>query len=430
MHHIIIMHQKMNLNEMIVFDNQLSSPALDNHDSGASGAVPSMVQVLGDVLVSADQALAEISSDPTVLGNAIVRTCQDLAHAVGQLATELEQQSPEERRALADACCDDVQHHHNLQYPENDQGVVVVTTNDMLVALSGASSLLRDVQLGLQSIDRTDADEIATVALVLARLFVASLQSFHSSLLLQQDQQQQQSQSQRHANLGLEFLDEEEDDHHQEQQSTTDATNSNQRQQQQQQQERQRRMERLRVLWPPLGPAVVSACHWGKDEAIRRPILAVVLGMTLWPSAVVAALIGTPVIVADTVMQHAYNSCQQGPVIRQVEQAAFQVHQATKLGWLCTRLVARQSLRVVQSQMQRHGGMESVAQMLLDKTVERILHPVDTIVTAWQGLHWTVGAIHQHWQEWHRHHHHRGDIGRQPEPYCDADPPEDDEWQQ
>jgi hypothetical protein len=427
--------RRFHLEDEIVFDRQVLVESTSASD-GATMIHP-LVHALGDALTTADAALAEL--DPTLLGTALVRSSRDLAQAVGHLADQLEQSSVEDRQILAQACLDDMMRMTRSSMPQQQQQQQQQewTTDDMVVALAGASSLLRDIQAGLQSMEQEEADEIATVALTLARLFLASFQSVYSTMLLPRLQQPDQEHSSQ-----FELL---EQDHQHDTTTTTNNNNNNnnnhttnERQEQyrqKQQQQQQQRIDRLRILWPPLGPAVVQACQWGKDQALQRPILAVALGMTLWPAAVVTALIGTPLVVADAVVQHAYQSVvqqQNSPllllVVQSVETTAFSLQQAATLTWMCTKLVTRQSWRVAHLQIQRQGGIGPMAQSWAGMAVERVLHPVETVTAVWQGLHWTLGAVAEQWNTWHHHHHHhhhhRGDDAQ------DYDATPADAWRQ
>ena len=64
------------------------------------------LQAIQSLLDTADTTLADLEQNDK-LGTAITRGCKDLADAIGNLANELDQQSDEERRALANACLQD-----------------------------------------------------------------------------------------------------------------------------------------------------------------------------------------------------------------------------------------------------------------------------------------------------------------------------------
>ena len=379
--------QRFNIEEEITFDHQ------EELRTNSSKELPAQVlEAVGDILDHADHTLEELSSND-LLGSAIVRSCGGLADAVGQLASELEKQSEEDRRALATACLEDVQKQQQAlqsssqqqqqqqQQQQSSQAIQEfsqMTPEDIMSALSGCSTLLRDVEAGLRGIEQDEADEIADVALTLARLFVTSLQSFHSSVVHKEEQKRQLEASR------VEILD---DEHEPNKNENKDARKTSAAQ-------RQRRMnQRLRVLWPPIGPAVQNACQWGKDEAINKPILAVALGITLWPAAVVTAFFGAPVVLADSLLQHTYNTFQNGPIIGNLEQGAAQVYQTGKLSLLTGKLVGRQSLRVLNRQIERNGGIGAMAQNLAGMAVDRALHPAETAGAIWGGLNWGFGMV-------------------------------------
>ena len=64
----------------------------------------------------------------------------------------------------------------------NELANVVSHDDDMMHAIQAAAGLLRDVEATLRAIEQDEADEIADVALTVAHLFLASLQSVHASL--------------------------------------------------------------------------------------------------------------------------------------------------------------------------------------------------------------------------------------------------------
>ncbi|CAB9527946.1 expressed unknown protein [Seminavis robusta] len=400
---------RFNLEEEIVFDNQ--QPDSITTSGNNEPPIHQLLGTIGGLLDNADNALEDLhSNNPDLLGSAIVRTCQELADAVGHVAQELEQQSDGDRRALANACLQDTAAAVAIreeQIPNNQLMAHDLTANDIVSALDGVSYLLRDVEVGLRGIEKDEADEIADVALTLARLFVASLQSCHSSVVQQEEERQEERR--RIEAERFELLEED------------DTTNpAREEKTQESKTKKKQRMDRLRVLWPPLGPAVASACNWGKDEAIQRPILAVALGMTLWPAAVMTAFFGAPLVIADTVIQHGYNTFQDGPIVSNVEKSAAQLIQAGKLSLLCTKLVTRQSLRVVHRQLERQGGVVPVAQNLLGMAVDRALHPVETVSAVWDGVQWAVGMVQHHVLN------HNNQDGERP----DATPavPDDRDW--
>lgn len=149
---------------------------------------------------------------------------------------------------------------------------------------------------------------------------------------------------------------------------------------------------RMRVLWPPLGPGVDTAMAWTKEEATKRPFLAVALGLTLWPVAISTALVGTSVSLIDGAVQDAYQHFQDAPLISTLEQGVAQAYQAGRFTLATGKLVGRQSLRVAKRQLDRRGGILPIAQDLGGMALDRITHPIDTIGKVWDSVHWGFGA--------------------------------------
>ena len=72
-------------------------------------AVQSVLHHVGAMLQDADDTVTQLSTQPEVLGQAMIRACRECADALGHLAQQLEEQSDEDRRRLAQACVQDVQ---------------------------------------------------------------------------------------------------------------------------------------------------------------------------------------------------------------------------------------------------------------------------------------------------------------------------------
>ena len=149
----------------------------------------------------------------------------------------------------------------------------------------------------------------------------------------------------------------------------------------------------MRVLWPPLSPKVDTAMAWTRDEATKRPFLAVALGLTLWPVAISSALVGTSVSLIDGAVQESYERFREGPWLTVVEETAAQAYQAGRLTVATGKLVGKQSLRVVSRQIDRRGGLKPIVQDLGDMALNRITHPIDTIGKIWDGVHWGFGVV-------------------------------------
>jgi len=345
-------------------------------------AAEQALEAVGSLLTTADNALEDL--DQKALGSAIVRGCKDLADAIGGLADELDKQSDEERRALAKACLEDAS-VNDLLLQDSERPAAIESTpsmemttmseDDMMLALSGATSLLRDVEASFRSIDQSEADEIADVALTLARLFLMSLRDLYSTIT-PEDLVGIGTQSRGGLSGGIEVLDEDMQDSETEEAARKKNTRA-----------------RLRVLWPPLGPAVNNACQWGKEEAGKQPLLAVALGLTLWPVAITATLVGAPLVLADGYLQKTYESFSDGPLVENLERTAAELYAAGRLCFLCGGLMTRQTLRVASRQIERRGGAGKVAQDLGGMALDRAMHPVETLGMAWDGISLGVGAL-------------------------------------
>jgi hypothetical protein len=343
-------------------------------------AAQQALAAVGNLLENADGVLGDLE-DNDMLGSAIVRRCQELADVIGGLANELDQQSDEDRRALAQACLQDACdlqleiESQPLAFRQSSTEMTSMSEDDMMLALSGATSLLRDVEASFRSISKDEAEDIADVALTLARLFLASLKDLFSTMTPEELAGTHQLRSL--SDSGVELL----DDDGQAQIETEKPTR------------KKETKGRVRVLWPPLGPAVKSACQWGKDEAEKKPLLAVALAITLWPCAVVTAVVGAPLVLADGLLQNAYDSFSDGPLVENLERGAAQLYHAGRLSFLCGGLMCRQTLRVASRQIDRRGGVGKVAQDVGDLALYRALHPVETFGVAWDGVAWGLGAI-------------------------------------
>lgn len=360
-----------------------------------------------EMLSNADGALDNLEKED-VLGSAIIRGCQDLADAIGSIATQLDQQSDQDRRALAQACLEDAQNtlllqeeavasstrdNTNLDTLETRssselQEFSQLSEDDMINAISAAKSLLQDVEATLRAIDQDEAEEIADVALTVARLFIASMQSVHSSIRPHDLTDAATGVQRRSLELSdrIEIL---EDDDFGDNGGVTDPLSEAKSKSS----AKNKRLDRLRVLWPPLGPAVASACDWGKEAAGKQPFLAVALGLTLWPAAVITALVGAPLVLADGFVQDMYKNFQDGPIIQGIERSAAQLYHTGRLNILVCKLVGRQTFRVASRQIKRRGGVGKIAQGLGGMAVDRVTHPVETVEMAWSGISWGVDFL-------------------------------------
>jgi hypothetical protein len=384
--------------------SDLEKAALARQDQQNAAQVA--LDQLGRLLNQADQTLTDIE-EQDMLGNAIIRGCKDLADGLGKLADQMDQQSDDERRALAQACIEDAHATLLLIDAEEGHGATKVfsrqsseelynlSEDHVMNAIHAAATLLRDVEDTLRAIDRNEAEEIADVALTVAHLFVASLQSVHATITPENlTERVQQLQQAPRTNTGprIELLDSDEDDETpiscpQSPETSKPALIS--------------RNARLRVLWPPLGPMVAEKMKWGKESASQKPILAVALGLTLWPWAIVAAFTTAPLVIVDGFIQEAYGNFQDGPVIQGVERTAAQLYQTGRLSFLCSKLMIRQTLRVASRQVKRYGGLGQTAHNIGDWAMERITHPMETAEMVWGGISWGVGFVAATWSQFH-----------------------------
>lgn len=358
------------------------------------------LEAVGSLLTTADNALSDLERNDK-LGSAIVRGCKDLADAIGGLADELDQQSDQERRALAKACMEDAVAHQDLLLVDETNGsederpaammtgstrissrkMTEMSEDDMMMALSGATSLLRDVEASFRSIDERDAEEIADLTLTLARLFLMSLQDLYSTVTPQDLVEMTTVEQSRGFSGGVEILDDEE----------FQALNSVESTEQSKKKKQTR--GRMRALWPPLGPAVNNACQWTKEEAAKKPLLAVALGLTLWPMAIPAVLVGAPLVLADDFLQKTYDSFSDHGLVENLERGAAELYTAGRLCLVFGGLMTRQTLRVASRQIERQGGAGQVAQNLGGMALDRAMHPIETFGMAWNGISMGMGAI-------------------------------------
>ena len=338
-----------------------------------------VLDIVGNLFHKANDVLADLESD--MLGSAIVRKCQELADAVGGLANDLESRTDHERSLLAQACLEDIQQQQQqiLMFTErgDQEQLLTLTQEDISFAFIGAQELLRDVEASLRSISQNEADELADVAITLANMFMLGLRNFLDTttaadvvnattgtpILSDIDFADQ-----------IELLDESDQTGPDFRKHTTNKKNP-----------------QVRCLWPPLGPAVSATLQWTHQEATKQPLLAVALGLVLWPAAIVTAVLGTPVVVGDALIQHLYMSFKHTPLISTAEGVTAQALYAGKFMFLSTQLVVKQTLRVASRQVARRGGLGAVIGDVKEMVVDQALHPVKTAQQIWNGILYSVG---------------------------------------
>jgi hypothetical protein len=159
---------------------------------------------------------------------------------------------------------------------------------------------------------------------------------------------------------------------------------------------RSSREERIRVLWPPIGPSILSVASWGKDEAVKHhPILSIAITMSLWPTAFILAFIGAPIIAFDYALQSGYGALEDhhAPLIQNVEQGAANVVQIGKLYFLISKLMVKQSIQVGKRHIERRGGVQQVAQDGGSWALDRAIHPVESVGMAFNTLKTGTGMV-------------------------------------
>jgi hypothetical protein len=102
---------------------------------------------------------------------------------------------------------------------------------------------------------------------------------------------------------------------------------------------------------------------------------------------------GGTLCVVDGFLQDVYTKFQNTPLIENLEQGAASAYQASRLTFVTSKLVGRQTLRVVKKQIDRNGGIGCIAEQAGHMAVDRVLHPVETVGLVWSGLHWGIDRV-------------------------------------
>jgi hypothetical protein len=79
--------------------------------------------------------------------------------------------------------------------------------------------------------------------------------------------------------------------------------------------------------------------------------------------------------------------------LRNLQQTAAQLYQASRPSFVCTKLVAKQTLRVLSKQVAQQVGVDKIASDICGMAVDRALHPIDTIGMAWNGVAWSITTV-------------------------------------
>ena len=419
------------------------------HDQKPLPLLPQAVlaawQQLGAWLEETHQFLDELDQQQEHEGmvtSAILRVRHDLAAAVGSVADELEQQSLEERRAWAQACAthvqtllDDlnaIQQQQQQQQQQLELGELtahqgcwddgktnvgddptgrtslvahsrqrtVVNEQEFMAFFRTTSQFLRDVEASLLLLDPDTAQELAEASLVVAQLTVESLQSLYSQVtpnrqaLTAPSSLSFQQQRRRHAtqpeHLSIEILP---DDLPKDSRHTLETASPRDKELHKQPSRVSHKRGRMRVLWPPLGPAVLDCLLWTQNQAFQRPLVSLAVACTLWPWALVTVLVATPLVVWDAILQATYQYLDDTTlVVGGLERGAAQLYHTGRLASLTAKLTGRSAWYIVQQQVDRHGGLGGMAHCCTEWVVDRVTHPVETLHDTWHGM-WGVA----HW---------------------------------
>lgn len=395
-----------------------------------------LVDTAGNVLNTADRKLWQLQQDDTnMLGSALLRGCTELADAVSHVAAQLENQTDAERRALATACLEDFSDPHSAsssvifvpsekrddeldhfgskegRHPPHPHEAVAVSSPDTMTvdalhsAIGGAAVLLRDVESALRSLQADEAEELADAALGVAHFFIATLQHLHFQLLTAEQKASAPQQQGRSASSfyqespNITILSDDDDDDGNVSKTKKSGSDSSQQQKQGPFKHSFSQPQRVRCLWPPVGPAVGKVLHWSQEELKRQHwLLTAALGMTLWPVLAVAAVFGSGALLVDHGLQTLYQRLEGRSLITAAEVAAAQLYQTSRLAWLTTRTVARPTLKVARRQLQRH------APAVREWCVYRLQHPVELVRETICGVGWCteqlIGLISHQLHEW------------------------------
>lgn len=406
-------------------------------------SMESALMSMGDALNHASAMLDDLENDG-MLGSSIRRYAFDLALVVGNVARDIDCGNDDDldlnldpsgttpsidnrngnvqKKKWARAIIQDAQnqlaleeHRSNInnqnrsngtigivpapQHEKSAAGVIAeLNENDIVDAMKTAKSILLDIEDALKNISVDDAEEIADVGLVVAKMFLWGLQNVQNQVvhtmitgngndvggpMLSSSTQRRNVDS--HDTLEIEIIEEEGED----------DSNSNNEKAESIHTSRKSKLKdnRVRVLWPPIGPSVISVASWSKDEAVKNPILSIALALALWPTAIIVAFIGTPILTIDYALQAGYNAVEDRPLVQNLERSAANVCQVGKLYFLVSKLMLKQSVRVGKRQIERRGGIHKVAEDVGHWTVDRIMHPVESAGMAWNTLNAGVGIV-------------------------------------
>lgn len=301
---------------------------------------------------------------------------------------------------------------NNRPSPHCQQHSAAVTIStmdeqDIINAITSARFILLDIEEALRNISKDDAEEIADASLVVARLFLWALQNVHHQITTNIDFESETTRSINglrtsstiNRGMQIEQLDDDFDENHNNHNNidgkaklksiqhtgatAADTTRTNTRIPTHNTNQNQ---ERIRLLWPPIGPAVISLASWGKDEATKQPILSIAIALALWPTALILAFIGIPLLAFDITLQSGYDVFQDQEIIQNMEKGAANLVQIAKLYFLISKLFLKQSIRVGKRQIERKGGVQKIVQEFGFWTLERIRNPIESFSMAFNTM--------------------------------------------
>eukprot|EP00978_Attheya_sp_CCMP212_P011370 scaffold28063_cov52-Attheya_sp.AAC.4 len=368
-----------------------------------------ILQEVGNALHKSHEMLDHVEREGN-LGRTIQRGCRDLADGLADASRELLPPSSDDHSHMGLLTDDDqnTDPSHGIISSINngDNGIVSASPDEM----NAARSLLHDVEAVLRSIEEDEAEELADVALTVARMMVMVLENIHSSItpddLLLQDQHNHNN------SLQIERLDDdgnkEEEEERNKIRSRGDPLGFEHHNTNKISRPKYGR-DRVRLLWPPVVPAIMSAGQRTKDCAMERPLMATALGIMCGPAAFfTTCFVAVPLVVSDTVLQNVYGVLENTVphMVEATERGAAGACQVVKLQFLGVKLVTRQTLRVARRQVDRRGGIGPTLGEIGGAVVDRLVHPVDTAQQTCDGIAWgwgvfqnTVGQVHNQFTE-------------------------------
>lgn len=409
-------------------------PLLSDHDREQQLVA---LQLFANFLNAAENAIEDIyereNDGKRVVGPGIMRLCNDLADGIEQVAEELDREHQHIEKVMSDHDLRLIEEGSKEGDSNSVEAIVVATATDdtivvlpssheeLLTTISAAHSVLLDMAAALRGITQEEAQELGEVALEVANMFVWSLRMVYSNMMqmiYNENDKSADDLSQRAAGTKqvrwgnanssssnlvplVEILGEEEkkDEHSSTSEGTTTPSGRYTPQLPTIPSSPPRYVshsipERVRVLWPPLLPAVTDASKHCIYTAKENPLAATAIGLTCAPAITAALIAGTPLLIADWTIQTSYDALSHHtPVVENLEKGAASALQLGRLSVLCTKLVIKQSLSVGERQIKRRGGVGKICEDVVGGAVDMATHPLETACKTWDGLLWIGGAL-------------------------------------